>query len=178
MVFNENIQFVNPEFFLLLLLLPLAGFWYLRRRKQHYASLRMPSLDSVKGVRSWRGMLRAALPILRALAFIALVVAMARPQLPGRPAPLDAEGIDIALVLDVSTSMNAIDFQPNDRMHVARETLSEFIQQRDSDRIALVVFAGEAFTQVPLTLDYDLLHRVHSAEQMLQRQQVLVGQLR
>ena len=95
MMFSENIQFVNPEFFLLLLLLPLVGFWYLRRRKQHYATLRMPSLDSVRGMWFWRGKLRAALPILRALAFIALVIAMARPQEVLKEEEVEAEGIDI-----------------------------------------------------------------------------------
>lgn len=153
---GENIQFVNPEFFLLLLLLPLVGYWYLRRRKRHYAALLMPSLESVRGFRSWRGRLRVALPMLRALAFIALVVAMARPQEVLKEEEVEAEGIDIMLALDLSSSMLAQDFRP-DRLQVSKRVASEFIDKRRYDRIGLAVFAGEAFTQCPLTTDHRVL---------------------
>ena len=155
---GDNIQFVNPEFFLLLLLLPLAGYWYLRRRKQHYGTLRMPSLDSIRGMRSWRGRLRAALPILRALAFSALVVAMARPQEVLQEEEVDAEGIDIMMALDLSSSMLAQDFKP-DRLEVSKRVAAEFIDKRRYDRIGLAVFAGEAFTQCPLTTDHRVLKK-------------------
>ncbi len=156
MIFNSNIQFVNPEFFLLLLLLPLVGYWYLRRRRRHYAALRMPSLESVRGMRSWRGRLRVALPALRALAFAALVVAMARPQEVLREEEVDAEGIDIMLVIDLSSSMLAQDFKP-DRLEVSKRVAAEFIDKRRYDRIGLAVFAGEAFAQCPLTTDHRVL---------------------
>ena len=156
MIFSDNIQFVNPEFFLLLLLLPLIGYWYLRRRSRHYAALRMPSLDSIRGMRSWRGRLRTALPILRALAFVALVVAMARPQEVLKEEEVDAEGIDIMLAIDLSSSMLAQDFKP-DRLEVSKRVAAEFIDKRRYDRIGLAVFAGEAFTQCPLTTDHRVL---------------------
>ncbi|MCO6489157.1 MAG: VWA domain-containing protein [Phaeodactylibacter sp.] len=154
--FDENIQFVNPEFFLLLLLLPLVGYWYLRRRRRHYAALRMPSLDSIRGMRSWRGRMRAALPILRALAFSALVVALARPQEVLKEEEVDAEGIDIMMALDLSSSMLAQDFKP-DRLEVSKRVAAEFVDKRRYDRIGLAVFAGEAFTQCPLTTDHRVL---------------------
>ena len=141
MIFSDNIQFVNPAFFLLLLLLPLVGYWYLRRRSRHYATLRMPSLDSIRGMRSWRGRLRAALPILRALAFVALVVAMARPQEVLKEEEVDAEGIDIMLAIDLSSSMLAQDFKP-DRLEVSKRVAAQFIDKRRYDRIGLAVFAG------------------------------------
>ena len=156
MIFSDNIQFVNPAFFLLLLLLPLVGYWYLRRRSRHYATLRMPSLDSIRGMRSWRGRLRAALPILRALAFVALVVAMARPQEVLKEEEVDAEGIDIMLAIDLSSSMLAQDFKP-DRLEVSKRVAAQFIDKRRYDRIGLAVFAGEAFTQCPLTTDHRVL---------------------
>ena len=156
MIFSDNIQFVNPEIFLLLLLLPLIGYWYLRRRSRHYAALRMPSLDSIRGMRSWRGRLRTALPILRALAFVALVVAMARPQEVLKEEEVDAEGIDIMLAIDLSSSMLAQDFKP-DRLEVSKRVAAEFIDKRRYDRIGLAVFAGEAFTQCPLTTDHRVL---------------------
>ena len=154
-IFGENIQFLNPQFFLLLLLLPLAGFWYLRRQR-HYPTLRMPSLASVKGVHSWRGRLRATLPLLRALAFASLVVAMARPQEVLKEEEVDAEGIDIMMAIDLSSSMLAQDFKP-DRLEVSKRVAAQFISKRPYDRIGLAVFAGEAFTKCPLTTDHQML---------------------
>lgn len=155
-LFGENIQFLNPEFFLLLLLLPVAGFWYLGRRRRHYPTLRMPSLVSVRGIRSWRGWGRAALPLLRALAFAALVAALARPQEVLREEEVDAEGIDIMMAIDLSSSMLAQDFKP-DRLEVSKRVAGQFIDKRPYDRIGLAVFAGEAFTKCPLTTDHKVL---------------------
>lgn len=155
-IFSPNIEFLNPEFFLLLLILPLAGWYYLRRRRQHYATLRMPSLASVRGMQSWRGRLRGLLPIFRALAFSALVVAMARPQEVLREEEVDAEGVDIMLVLDLSSSMLAQDFEPN-RLEVSKAVAIDFVDKRPYDRIGMAVFAGEAFTKCPLTVDHSIL---------------------
>ncbi|NRA49943.1 MAG: BatA domain-containing protein, partial [Phaeodactylibacter sp.] len=143
--------FVNPEFFLLLLLIPAIGWYYLRRRRQHYATLRMPSLASVHGMQSWRGMLRGSLPIFRAVAFASLVIAMARPQEVLKEEEVDAEGIDIMMVTDLSTSMISQDFEPN-RLEVSKAVAIDFVNKRPYDRIGLVVFAGEAFTKCPLTV--------------------------
>jgi Ca-activated chloride channel homolog len=155
-IFGPNIQFLNPELFLLLLLLPLVGWRYLQRRRQHYATLRMPSLQSVQGKGSWRAKLRVALPLLRTIAFVALVVAIARPQEIFKEETVDAEGIDIMLVLDLSSSMLAQDFKP-DRLEVCKRVAADFIDKRPYDRLGLAVFAGEAFTLCPLTTDHRVL---------------------
>ncbi|MBV6655389.1 MAG: VWA domain-containing protein, partial [Mameliella sp.] len=155
-IFGPNITFVNPEFFLLLILIPAIGWYYLRRRRQHYATLRMPSLASVHGMQSWRGMLRGSLPIFRAVAFASLVIAMARPQEVLKEEEVDAEGIDIMMVTDLSTSMISQDFEPN-RLEVSKAVAIDFVNKRPYDRIGLVVFAGEAFTKCPLTVDHRIL---------------------
>lgn len=94
---------------------------------------------------------------LRALALLSFAIALARPQVLGAAENEDSEGIDIVLALDTSGSMKAADFQPNDRMFVAKKSIADLIKQRTNDRIGLVVFSGEAATWVPLTLDYSLL---------------------
>lgn len=95
--------------------------------------------------------------VLRILALFLFVGALARPQLVGQPKTGDSDGIDIVLALDTSCSMQAADFQPKDRMFVAKDSIERFVKSRSADRIGLVVFAGEASTWVPLTLDYSLL---------------------
>lgn len=88
---------------------------------------------------------------------LALVIALARPRTGEATVEVEAEGIAIALVVDVSSSMLALDMQPNDRLTVAKSTVLEFVRNRKYDRIALVAFAGEALTQVPVTIDYPIL---------------------
>lgn len=103
---------------------------------------------------------------LRLAALACFVIALARPQIMGEPDRDEAEGIDIVLAIDTSCSMRAADFQPKDRMTVALSSIESFVKQRSRDRIGLVVFAGEAASWVPLTLDYSLI------AQMLQEVQV------
>ncbi|TXB61666.1 vWA domain-containing protein [Phaeodactylibacter luteus] len=153
---GENIIFLNPELLLLLLLLPLAGWWFYRNQRQHYPALRMPSLSGVSQVASLRARLQKALPVLRALALASLIVAMARPQEVLKEEEVEAEGIDIMLALDLSSSMLAQDFEPN-RLEVSKSVAAEFVSKRPYDRIGLAVFAGEAFTQCPLTVDHRIL---------------------
>lgn len=107
-------------------------------------------------MKSWKADLQKLLPLLRALAFIALVVAMARPQLTLKKEDIKAEGIDIFLAIDLSSSMLAQDFQP-DRLEVCKRVAAEFVEKRQYDRIGLAVFSGEAFTQCPLTTDHRVL---------------------
>ena len=137
---------------LLLLLLPAIGAWYYLRRRERYATLRMPSLEGLSAGSSIKGRLRAVLPVLRGLAYIALVIALARPQEVLKEQEIKAEGIDIFLVMDLSSSMLAQDFKP-DRLEVSKRVASEFVDKRAYDRLGLAVFAGEAFTQCPLTTD-------------------------
>ncbi|MEL6635986.1 MAG: VWA domain-containing protein [Bacteroidota bacterium] len=152
----KNITFLNPEAFLLLLLVPLVGGWYYWRRRERYVHLKLSSLRALDGVQSLRGRLRSMLPLLRALAFIALVIALARPQEILKEEEVNAEGIDILLVMDLSSSMLAQDFRP-DRLEVSKRVAAEFVDKREYDRIGLAVFAGEAFTQCPLTTDHRVL---------------------
>ena len=152
-IWPENITFVHPGFLFLLLLLPIIGLWYYYSYKNRYAILRMSSLESIRNVSSLRGQLRALLPILRALAFMMLVIALARPQETLKEEEIKAEGIDIALVMDLSSSMLAQDFKP-DRLEVSKRVAGDFVDKREFDRIGLAVFAGEAFTQCPLTTDH------------------------
>ncbi len=149
----RNIDFVNPEFFFLLLLIPLVGIWYFLRHQRHFPTIKMSSLQAFAGADAWRGKLRVILPILRALCFAALVIVLARPQKTLKEEIVKAEGIDIALVIDLSSSMLAQDFTP-DRLEVSKKVASEFVDKREHDRVGLAVFAGEAFTQCPLTTDH------------------------
>lgn len=152
----DNFTFQHPWFFLLLLLLPVLA--WLRRKQGQVAepTLTMPTLEMVGGLRSWKADLQKRLPLLRALAFVALVVAMARPQLALKEESIKAEGIDIFLAIDLSSSMLAQDFRP-DRLEVCKRVAIEFVEKRKHDRIGLAVFSGEAFTQCPLTTDHRVL---------------------
>jgi Ca-activated chloride channel family protein len=149
----DNLQFLHPWFlFLLPLLLPLA--WYrLRRQASPFVALRMPTLDSVRDVPSWKVFLARLSPWLQLLAMAFLIIALARPQRTLKEEVVKAEGIDILLVMDLSSSMLAQDFKP-DRLEVSKRVASEFVQKREYDRFGLVVFSGEAFTQCPLTADH------------------------
>ncbi|MEO0042640.1 MAG: hypothetical protein RL329_2088 [Bacteroidota bacterium] len=149
-------MFANPEFFGLLLLLPAAAWWYRHAHPHHYATVTFSNLAAFGRESSWRGQLRGSLPILRGLAFAAIVVALARPQSFLKNENIHAEGIDIMLTLDLSSSMLAEDFAPN-RLEAAKKVASDFVAKRPYDRIGLVVFAGEAFTQCPLTTDHAVL---------------------
>ncbi|MFQ5446938.1 MAG: VWA domain-containing protein [Saprospiraceae bacterium] len=149
----HNITFATPWAFLLLLLIPAVAYFRYRRRQRFYATLIMPTLEATKGMRPWRGELQKLLPVLRMLAFAALVVALARPQLALKEEVVNAEGIDIFIVLDLSSSMLAQDFKP-DRLEVSKKVAAEFVDKRPYDRIGLAVFSGEAFTQCPLTTDH------------------------
>ena len=147
----------NPEFFWLLLLLPLLTVWYWFRYKKRNAELRVSGLEAFSGVpvttKVW---LTHSLFLLRLLALALLIVALARPQAVSSKQNIHIEGIDIVLALDVSSSMLARDFKP-DRLEAAKEVAKEFISKRPDDRIGLVIFSGEAFTQVPLTTDHNMI---------------------
>ena len=153
--------FHSPQFLWLLLLVPTFLVWAWVEKKRRAVlrfSAASPLLKQGRGIRPYFIWL---LPALRILAFVMAVIALARPQeRDSRVRDLSVEGIDIMIALDLSTSMEAADFLPNNRLHVAKEVLSEFISGRSNDRIGLVVFSGEAYTQAPLTLDYSVLKEV------------------
>jgi Ca-activated chloride channel family protein len=150
----------SPHALWLLLLVPALWLWHRRKAPEH-AALRISTAHVALRTPGFRVRLLRALPALEALAVVLTVVALARPQTTAQQArDLTVEGIDIVLALDLSTSMDAQDFRPKDRLHVAKDVLTEFITARANDRIGLVVFAGVAVTQAPLTLDYDALKNV------------------
>ncbi|WP_426754138.1 vWA domain-containing protein [Myxococcus sp. Y35] len=153
--------FNNPEALWGLLLVPLL-LWQAWRERRARATLRFSAAHVfARGGRGFRTYLLPLLPLFRVAAVTAAVLAIARPQVrDSRVRDLSVEGIDIVVALDLSTSMEAGDFRPQNRMHVAKEVLSEFISNRVNDRIGLVVFAGAAYTQAPLTLDYGVLKEV------------------
>jgi Ca-activated chloride channel family protein len=147
-------NFANPEYFFLLILIPVMIFWYWKRQKQQYADLRVSTVQVFRSIpRSWRQRFRHVLFILRLFAVALLIVALARPQSASSGENVSTEGIDIVLTTDISGSMLAEDFRPN-RIEAAKKVAIEFIDGRPTDRIGLVVFSGESFTQCPLTLDH------------------------
>jgi Ca-activated chloride channel family protein len=151
-----QLHFVHPLYLLLLLLIPALIWWLRRQQQQRYVVMEMSSLQSTIKLSSWRSRLRPVLPYLRLAALVLLIVAMARPQRTLKEEKINAEGIDIVMTMDLSSSMLAQDFKP-DRLEVAKRMAKEFVTQRQYDRIGMVVFAGEAFTQCPLTTDHEVL---------------------
>ena len=149
----DIVRFVNLDLlWLLWVLVPMVAY-YVYRSRQGGATLRISTVDGVKNLpHSLKYYLRHLPFVLRCLAVAALIVALARPQSAQHHSNETTEGIDIVLSLDISGSMLARDFQP-DRITAAKEVAAHFINDRPNDRIGLVVFAGESFTQSPLTTD-------------------------
>jgi Ca-activated chloride channel homolog len=147
--------FARPWLLLLLLVLPL--WWMLRRRRAvpaaSYSDVTLPAAASQ---RRWWVMLP---PVLRGLALASLVVATAGPRIGGDTVEIKQEGIAIVITIDISSSMLAEDFAPSNRLEVAKRQAVGFIRGRSADRIGLVAFAGEALTQVPVTLDYPVIEQ-------------------
>ena len=150
--------FANPTYlYLLLLLIPMIG-WYIYKLSKSQASLQVSSTEvfDAPGTSSWKIWLRHVPFILRTLAIAILIVILARPQSTNSWQNSSTEGIDIVLAMDISTSMLAQDLKPN-RLEAAKAVATEFVLSRPNDQIGLVVFAGESFTQCPLTTDHAVL---------------------
>ncbi|MBX2906402.1 MAG: VWA domain-containing protein [Taibaiella sp.] len=153
----EHITFAHPWYFALLLLLPLLAWWQFRVRKTANPALRLTTVSGIDPAKAGgRARLRPVLFVLRLVCLAALTIALARPQSSNTTENVDSEGIDIVLSMDVSGSMLAEDFRPN-RIEAAKEQALKFIDQRPTDRIGLVVFAGESFTMCPITIDHNVL---------------------
>jgi Ca-activated chloride channel family protein len=147
----------NPEYFYLLGIIPLLVVWYWFRHRNTSPELRFSGLKPFEGMsRSPKAVLIHSLFVLRVLAIGLLIVALARPQSVSSSQNIEIEGIDIVMALDVSGSMLARDFTP-DRLEASKEVAKDFIRRRPNDRVALVIFSGEAFTQVPLTTDHAMI---------------------
>lgn len=152
-----DIEFANKEYlFLLLLIIPYI-IWYVMFRKKTEPTIRMADTFALhRAQRTWRVRLLPLQAVLRVVAFTLLVLAMARPQTHNSWEEETVEGIDIMLAMDVSSSMLSEDIHPN-RIEAAMKVAAEFISDRTSDNIGLTVFAGEAFTQCPMTIDHSSL---------------------
>ncbi|HRO41618.1 MAG TPA: VWA domain-containing protein [Flavipsychrobacter sp.] len=159
----KHITFAHPIFFGLFLVIPLLIWWQLRNKKRSHPALRLTTLSGLTSVKpTWRVRFRPVLFILRLFALSALIVAMARPQSSNVTENIDSEGIDIVLSVDVSGSMLAEDLKPN-RIEASKKVAIDFVEKRTTDRIGLVVFAGESFTQCPITIDHEVLKQQISA---------------
>jgi len=147
----------NPYYlYLLLLIIPIL-FWYILKRKKRYATLQVSNSFAFEGLKpSWKSRLEHVPFVLRMLAFVMIVLVLARPQSTNSWSNVSTEGIDIVVALDISTSMLAEDLRPN-RLEAAKNVAASFINSRPNDNIGLVVFAGESFTQCPLTTDHAVL---------------------
>ena len=155
----EGIEFVNKEFFWLLLLLPLAVLWYIFKHKKQTAELKISSLKGFKITSSWLPKLRHLLFALRLLALGLLITALARPQsVDVSSKTKTTRGIDIVMAIDVSASMLAKDLSPN-RLEALKKVAAEFIKGRPNDRIGLVEYAGESYTKTPITSDKSIVLR-------------------
>ena len=153
----ENIEFANPKLLWLLLLVPLTIIWYILRHKKQEASVNFSDLKGmVKLPKTWKAYLRHLLFALKMAALSLLIVALARPQSSSTNSTSNIEGIDIVMAMDVSGSMLARDLKP-DRLTAAKNVASDFVKGRPGDRMGLVIFSGETFTQVPLTTDHGVM---------------------
>lgn len=151
-------RFANPEYLYFLLIIPVLAYWYWRHLVKSGGRIRFSDINVIKRVgKTRKQQLRHGLFLLR-VAFISLIIlAFARPQSGSKMRETSTEGVDIILALDVSSSMLAEDFKPKNRLVAAKQVAKNFIEGRQNDRIGLVIFAGESFTQCPLTLDYGVL---------------------
>jgi Ca-activated chloride channel family protein len=153
----SGIEFANPGFFWLLLLVPLMIAWYIWRNKKLQGTMRISSVKAFMGVKkSGYGVLRHYSIALKSLALIAIIIGLARPQSALSWQNTTTEGIDIVIATDISGSMLSEDLKPN-RLEAGKNIAIDFIKDRPDDRIGLVVFSGESFTQCPLTIDHDVL---------------------
>jgi Ca-activated chloride channel homolog len=150
-------SFANPQmFYLLLVLIPMIA-WYIFSQKKFNASLQISSTRNLDQLpKSWKHYLRHLLFALTCAVLSLLIIAMARPQSSENWENVSTEGIDIVMAIDVSTSMLARDLKP-DRLEAAKDVATQFIAGRPYDRIGLVVFSGESFTQCPITTDHSVV---------------------
>jgi len=155
-MFN-NIEFANPVYLYLLLVIPFIGLYYWFRQWKDSADIQVSSTESFEQTsKSIKQYLFFGMYVMRAVAIGFLIIALARPQSTSSRQDVTIEGIDIVIALDVSGSMLAMDLKP-DRLEASKEVASEFISGRENDRFGLVIFSGETFTQAPLTTDHAVI---------------------
>ena len=149
----EGIYFANPDYLWLLLALPLLVVWYVFTRKKSQAVLKISSLNGFRAKSSFLAQLQPALFVLRILSLVLIVMALARPQtMDVSTRTRTNKGIDIVMAIDISSSMLAQDLKPN-RLAALKRVAASFVDDRVSDRIGLVIYAGESYTKTPITSD-------------------------
>ena len=153
----NSIEFASPYFLYILIIIPLLVVWYIFLGRKHQAYVKFTDTSFFTGLpRSWKVYVRHVLFALEMCALALLIVALARPQSSSKNQKINVEGIDIVLTMDISSSMLAQDLKP-DRLEAAKNVAADFVKGRPGDRMGLVVFASETFTQVPLTTDHSML---------------------
>ena len=160
--FFNDITFANKELRWLFLVIPVIIVWYIFKYKNLNAELKTSSLTGFSGLKSsWKQHVRHLLIVLRLAILSLLILVLMRPQSRSSFKDVKTEGIDIVIALDISSSMLAKDFKPN-RLDAAKELAVQFIDSRPNDRIGLVIFGGESFTQCPLTSDHAVIKNLFS----------------
>lgn len=160
--FFNDITFANKELLWLLLIIPVALAWYIWKNKTYSAELKISGIQGLEGIKpSLKQYFRHSIIALRLVALSLLIVVLARPQSRSSWKDVKTEGIDIVMALDISGSMLAKDFKP-DRLEASKEVAQDFIDSRPNDRIGLVIFSGESFTQCPLTSDHAVIKNLFS----------------
>jgi len=151
-------RFADPEYLYLLIIIPFLGYWYWKQRGKRSGKIRFSDVGIVKKVgKTTKQHLRHVVFLFRLLFLSLVILALARPQSGSKMKETSTEGVDIVMALDVSSSMLAEDFKPKNRLEAAKMVAADFIRGRQNDRLGMVIFAGESFTQCPLTLDYGVL---------------------
>ena len=149
----DKVTFLNPEFFWLFLVIPIAIAWLFFKRKQQSATLKISSIGGFKSSKSILAKLKPYLNVLRIIALSSLIIALARPRTVDiSNQTKTTKGIDIVMAIDLSSSMLAKDLRPN-RMEALKQVASNFVDARPNDRIGVVVYAAEAYTKTPVTSD-------------------------
>ena len=157
MNFN-NWTFANPEYFYLLLIIPILWIWYFLYSKKRLSTLNISTTQNFK-LYSWKSYNKTILFFLRTFAIAFIIIAIARPQSTSSWQNSTTLGIDIVISMDISGSMLAQDLKP-DRLEASKKVALEFISKRPNDRMGLVIFSGESFTQCPLTTDHQVLQNL------------------
>ncbi len=156
----HNTEFANPELFWLFLLIPALVAWYIWKYRENYSKMTISGLSHFKGAPVTLRQRFIHLPfVLKILVLSLLIVALTRPQSSSEREDVSIEGIDIMMAIDISSSMLAQDLQPN-RLEASKKVAIDFAKGRPNDRMGLVIFSGEAFTQCPLTTDHQVLEHL------------------
>ncbi|MCZ8169664.1 MAG: vWA domain-containing protein [Flavobacterium sp.] len=156
----DKVSFLHPEFLLLLALLPIAGVWLYRSRKHQSVTLTLPAVAGLESLVNWKVLLKPYLIVFRLVALALIIIGLARPRtVDVSNQTKTTRGIDIVMAVDLSSSMLAKDLEPN-RMEALKKVADRFVDDRPNDRIGIVVYAGEAYTKVPVTTDKSIVKQM------------------